>query len=131
VPDFGDLTAAQALGWGYKNTLAIIAQGNTNPATSAAALAQSFSGGGKLDWHLPSRTEMQYLCNWVISGGCFANTATLNVGVGASGFVAAQYWTSNEWTSGTALGPFFQQGGFQWGNYSKSTSALVRPIRAF
>jgi len=131
VPNIGDSSTATGIGWGYFNTLAIIAQGNTNPVTSAAALAQSFSGGGRADWYLPSKEEIQTLCNWVISGGCFANTATLNVGVGASGFVAAQYWTSNEWTSGTALGPFFQQGGFQWGNYSKSTSALVRPIRAF
>ena len=131
VPDFGDLTAAQALGWGYKNTLAIIAQGNTNPATSAAALAQSFSGGGKSDWHLPSRTEMQNLCNWVISGSCFGNASALNLGVGATGFVSAEYWTSNESTLSTAVYARYSQGGFQGQTANKSYSALVRPIRAF
>lgn len=131
VPNFGDSTTAQALGWGYINTLAIIAQGNTNPANSAAALAQSFSGGGKSDWYLPSRTEMQYLCNWVISGSCFANSSALNIGAGATGFVPAEYWTSNEWTSSTSMYARFSQGGFQGQTTNKSYSALVRPIRAF
>jgi hypothetical protein len=131
VPNFGESTTAKDVGWGYFNTLAIIAQGNTNPATSAAALAQSFSGGGKTDWHLPSFDEMQILCNWVISGSCFGNAAALNVGVGATGFVAAEYWTSNEWTASTAVYTRYSQGGFQGSTATKSGARLVRPIRAF
>jgi len=131
VPNFGESSTAQDIGWGYLNTLAIIAQGNTNPATSAAALAQSFSGGGKTDWHLPSYDEVQILCNWVISGSCFGNAAALNVGVGATGFVAAEYWTSNEWTANTAIYARFSQGGFQKHTSAKSGARLVRPIRAF
>jgi hypothetical protein len=131
VPNIGDMTTGIGVGWGYLNTLAIIAQGNSNPSTSAAALAQSYSGGGKSDWYLPSKTEIQYLCNWAINGSCFANAATLNTGSGATGFVGAQYWTSNEMSSSTALAPGFYQGGFQGLSLAKSGSALVRPIRAF
>jgi hypothetical protein len=131
VPNIGDITNGIGVGWGYLNTLAIIAQGNSNPATSAAALAQSYTGGGKSDWYLPSKTEIQYLCNWAISGTCYSQSSTLNVGVGATGFVSAQYWTSNEMSSSTALAPGFYQGGFQGLSLAKSGSALVRPIRAF
>jgi hypothetical protein len=131
VPNIGDITNGIGVGWGYFNTLAIIAQGNSSASTSAAALAQSYTGGGKSDWYLPSKTEIQYLCNWVIGGSCFSNSAALNVGAGATGFVSAQYWTSNEMSSSTALAPGFYQGGFQGLALAKSGSALVRPIRAF
>jgi hypothetical protein len=132
VPTISDSVTATAIGRGYNNTLAIIAQGNSNPATSAAALAQSYSGGGKTDWHLPSKDEMQQLCNWSINSACFPSGRTLNSGVGATGFVAAAYWTSSQLTATTASGPAFQQGGFQsTQSRSKSESALVRPIRAF
>jgi hypothetical protein len=132
VPTISDSVTATAIGRGYNNTLAIIAQGNSNPATSAAALARSYSGGGKTDWHLPSKDEMQQLCNWSINSACFPSGRTLNSGVGATGFVAAAYWTSSQLTATTASGPAFQQGGFQSTQArSKSESALVRPIRAF
>lgn len=132
VPTISDSVTATAIGRGYNNTLAIIAQGNSYPATSAAALAQSYTGGGKTDWHLPSKDEMQQLCNWSINSACFPSGRTLNSGVGATGFVAAAYWTSSQLTATTASGPAFQQGGFQSTQArSKSESALVRPIRAF
>jgi hypothetical protein len=133
VPTISDSVTATAIGRGYNNTLAIIAQGNSNPATSAAALAQSYSGGGKNDWHLPSKDEMQQLCNWSINSGCFPSGRTMNSGVGAAGFVDnGYYWTSSQLTATTASGPRFGQGGFQsTQSQLKSLSAFVRPIRAF
>lgn len=133
VPTISDSVTATAIGRGYNNTLAIIAQGNNNPATSAAALAQSYSGGGKNDWHLPSKDEMQQLCNWSINSACFPSGRTMNSGIGAAGFVDnGYYWTSSQLTATTASGPRFGQGGFQsTQSQLKSLSAFVRPIRAF
>lgn len=133
VPTMSDSVTATAIGRGYNNTLAIVAQGNSNPATSAAALARSYSGGGKNDWHLPSKLEMQELCNWSINSACFPSGRTMNSGVGAAGFVDnGFYWTSSQLTATAASGPRFGQGGFQsTQDRTKSELALVRPIRAF
>lgn len=51
----------QGLGYGALNTKAIIDQGNSNPLTSAAALAASYSpavnGNAVNDWFLPSEND--------------------------------------------------------------------------
>jgi hypothetical protein len=52
---------ATSIGSGYRNTRAIIDQGNSDPALSAAALAQSYRGGGLSDWYLPSKDELHQI----------------------------------------------------------------------
>ena len=47
------------LGTGDSNTAAIVAQGNSNPATCAAKYCDSLTSGGKSDWYLGSIGEMQ------------------------------------------------------------------------
>jgi hypothetical protein len=60
-----ETATATAIGWGYRNTRAIILQGNTDPATSAAALADSYTvtvrGIAIDDWYLPSRDELNQM----------------------------------------------------------------------
>lgn len=58
-----------ALGTGQQNTLDIIAQGNTNPATSAAAFADAFTYGGFSDWYLPSIDELKTLAKRIDANG--------------------------------------------------------------
>ena len=130
VPDFGDRTAAEAIGYGYRNTRLIISQGNSDPSTSAAALAQSFRGGGFADWFLPSRQELNTLCQWQTSNGCYGTPTIQNNVAGATGFVTGPYWSSSELSATDGRSRVNQQGGDQDGG-AKSTSALVRPIRAF
>jgi hypothetical protein len=111
---------ATAIGWGYRNTRAIILQGNTDSGTIAAALADSHSVtvGGVLvdDWYLPSNDELTALYNnGAIVGGLF------------QGF--DWYWSSSEASGGSALMQMMDR--FNAGGDDKSSSRLVRPIRAF
>lgn len=113
-------------GAGYANTLAIIAQGNTDTATSAAALARSCTSGGKSDWFLPSFYELTemlaalYFDNGDKSG--FNNGGTAN------------YWSSTQETS-TAYGPAAERAGmWLWlgdAGPLKSDLYSVRPVRMF
>ena len=126
------------IGLGFKNTLAIIAQnGSYDPNTNyfAAGAAQSFRGGTKDDWYLPTASELNQMCKWargvpepfdenVCSGGA------LNSGTQASGFKGDYYWSSSE--AGMLENVWFQN--FSNGgqlDYSKNNSYYVRPIRAF
>jgi hypothetical protein len=127
----GETATATGFGWGYRNTLAIISQGNTNAATSAAALAQSFSGGGKNDWFLPSKDELTRMCEWQ-AGACYGQPTSNNVGTGAAGFVAGIYYvSSSEASASNAWGLMMQQGGRSGANINKSVAYIVRPARAF
>lgn len=130
VPDFGDRTSAQNIGYGYRNTLLIINQGNSDSTSSAAALAQSFSGGGVSDWFLPSRNELNELCKWQTSSDCGQTITIHNSAAGATGFVRGPYWSSSEFSNTDAYSRENRQGGNQGGG-AKSSTALVRPIRAF
>jgi len=126
------------IGLGYKNTLAIVAQNGTyDPNTNyfAAGAAQSFRGGLKNDWYLPTASELNQMCKWargipvpfnetVCSGGA------LNSGTQARGFRGDFYWSSSE--AGMSENVWFQN--FSHGgqlDYTKNNSYYVRPIRAF
>jgi hypothetical protein len=130
VPDFGDRTNAQLIGYGYRNTQLIINQGNSDSTTSAAALAQSFTGGGFSDWFLPTRNELNELCKWQTASDCNQTTTNQNSAAGATGFVRGPYWSSSELSATEAYSRENRQGGNQAGGV-KSSTALVRPIRAF
>jgi hypothetical protein len=138
VPNFGDTITAQALGYGYRNTRAIILQGNTDTATSAAALADSHtvtvSGVVYDDWFLPSKDELNQMCKWVrgvawTSDATVCTGGTINTGSGAAGFGDGSYWSSSEDVANTAWVQYFNNGGQAPDN--KGFSDYVRPVRAF
>ena len=126
---------ASGIGLGYKNSVAIVTQGNDT--TTAAGAARAYAGGSKNDWYLPTAAELNLLCQWNhnvtqnVSTLCIASGATLNTGTGAtgSGLGGDSYWSSSETGSGNAwLQDFY--GGAQ-DSRGKSRDNVVRPIRAF
>ena len=108
-------TTSTAIGAGYANTSAMIAQ--INLAGRAATVARAFQGGGKTDWYLPSRDELNqmYLQKSVIFP------------------ISLSYWSSSEhWESGPATRAWAQNfGNGSRGQRVKSTPSSVRPVRAF
>jgi hypothetical protein len=84
--------------------------------SGAAYVASSYTGGGKSDWFLPSKNELNEL---------FLQRAVVG------GFVSDQYWSSSdEAGSGThARSQHFGTGGED--AWQKEGVYCVRPIRAF
>jgi hypothetical protein len=137
-----ETATATAIGWGYRNTRAIILQGNTNTATSAAALADSYTstgtGGTYDDWYLASKDELNQMCKWArgqawVSDATICNdSGTINsatFGASAAALLEADYHSSSErLAEGHWAQSFFD--GSQNGN-SKRDDNYVRPVRAF
>ncbi len=100
------------IGTGSANTAAIIAQSST--ADKAATAARAYTGGGKTDWFLPSKDELNALY-------------TQRTVVG--GFAADEYWSSSQYGAGNAWLQDFGNGG--QGDDGKFSTYRVRPVRAF
>jgi hypothetical protein len=114
-----ETATATGIGWGYRNTRAIILQGNTDTATSAAALADSHtvtvSGVVYDDWYLPSKDELYEL---------YIRRETVG------GFSTNRYWSSTETPDGSGARVRFFASDF-WLDATKNTPYYVRPVRAF
>ena len=137
-----ETATATAIGWGYRNTRAIILQGNTDTATSAAALADSYTAtvtGGAVydDWFLPSKDELNQMCkwqrglDWISDATVCGNSGDINSGMGAAGFQpdGDGYWSSTEAADDFAAFQYFGAGNQDVTR--KYSSLYVRPIRAF
>ena len=127
VPDSWD---TGGIGSGYRNTLAIINQGNSDPSKSAAAFARSYtvviSGETFNDWYLPSTNEAYQLM--------VTRETVMPTKPGEWINPNGGYWTSTEYDANEA----FRVGGsaFDFVKYYKywegtSSQFWVRPIRAF
>ena len=113
-----------AIGTGSANTDAIINVQGPTETSYAAGLARAYTGGGHIDWFLPSKDELNkmYLNKNIIN-----TTAAANSG---SDFSANNYWSSTEYDSNTAWVQYFGNGG--QGYYDKlNTYVNVRAVRAF
>lgn len=133
-----DTATATGIGWGYRNTRAIVAQGNSNRSYSVSPIADSYtvtvSGVVYDDWYLPSKDELNQMCKWQrgvawTSDATVCTGGTLNSGPGASGFVATDYWSSSEYVSTMAFAQVFGDG-TQRSSY-KFNYLSIRPIRSF
>jgi len=103
-------TTAVEIGRGYQNTLAIAAR----HAVSAAAYCRSYRGGGKTDWFLPSKNELNQL---------YISRTTIG------GFYNEVYWSSTEGNADYASSRDFLTGVANINN--KINKNHVRPIRSF
>jgi hypothetical protein len=122
---------ASGIGLGYKNSLAIVAQGNDT--TTAAGAARAYSGGSQSDWYLPTTAELNVLCQWARNVPQSVTTpctgGALNTGAGAGGGFSIAYWSSSEVDAVTAWNQHFGIGSQNY--YGKYGAVYVRPVRAF
>ena len=132
-----ETATATAIGWGYRNTLAMVLQDAT--ANKAGTISRAYRGPNNLsDWYLPSYDELNQMCKWAkgVDWGSDATVCaggTINTGAGAAGFGNYDYWSSSD--RGTGYGDYAR---YQWfptgfqGQTAKSITTLyVRPVRAF
>jgi len=104
-----------AIGSGYQNSKAIVAQSGNVTETSAAVATGTYRGPNDLpNWFLPSQDELTQLWNNRVTVGGFQN---------------GDYWSSSESAPASAEG---RVNGPGWsGTFSKAASLYFRPIRAF
>ena len=104
------VTTATAIGAGFNNTQKMLL-GCTFGAANAAA---SYNGGGKSDWFLPSKDELNqlYLVKTTVGG------------------FGTQYWSSSEVDASIAWQQSIETGN-QFNDSSKANLRYVRPVRAF
>jgi hypothetical protein len=137
VPAPGALQTA--IGTGFQNSDAIVAQTGNVAASSAAVVARAYIGTGLTDWYLPSSDELNQMCKWVRGQAWTSdatvcnNTGALNSGLGAAGFAIGSYYSSSEWADFPSwhfvLSRSFNNGGEGAG--AKSGINYIRPVRAF
>jgi len=120
----------KAVGSGLANTNAIAATGSGATAGRAATVTRAFRGGGKSDWFLPSRDELNELCKYARQQTT-GNTATQCDSTNSlrTGFTSGNYWSSTETGAATAIYQNFATG--SRGNRDKAERDSVRPVRAF
>jgi hypothetical protein len=137
VPDPGAIQTA--IGTGYQNSNAIVAQTGNVAASSAAVSARAYQGNSLTDWYLPSKDELNQMCKWqrgvawtsdatVCTGGSL-NSATN--GASSAEFVAGIYWSSSEYNVQYGRTQVFDDTGVQRFDAAKSIANYVRPVRAF
>jgi hypothetical protein len=134
-----ETATATAIGWGYRNTLAIVLQNAT--ANKAGTLSRAYRGPNNLsDWYLPSFDELNQMCKWAngvswTSDATVCAGGTINSGAGAAGFGPYDYWSSSDRGDGYvdyARYQWFPTGIQDWTAKSMAGQNLyVRPIRAF
>ena len=101
-----------AIGAGRANTVRILAVDANSPAARAC---RDYRGGGKTDWFLPSKDELNQLY--------FQRTVL-------GSFLDNTYWSSSEDGSGHAWGHSFSSAR-QFGGNKNDLSIRVLPVRAF
>ena len=121
------------VGTGYQNSLDIVAQAGNIAASSAAVASRAYAGGGKTDWFLGSRDEMNELCKYARKTGQASGSATVCAGgesPSARGFSLDYYWSSTEVAASSA---WFQDLilASASASASKNFATSVRPVRAF
>ena len=106
-----------AIGTGFANTNTIISAQGELSTSYAAGLARAYNGGGKTDWYLPSKDELNQLyLNKNAIGGFASDTKP--------------YWTSSETGIGSAWAQIFNTG-LTSSVLKSGSSKYVRAIRSF
>ena len=102
--------AGTRIGAGAGNTTALLAA----CSSGAAITARAYKGGGKSNWYLPAKDELNAMYK-----------ARRMIG----GLSADSYWSSTDVDAGGASTQYFPNG--NQGNGNKASALYVRPIRAF
>jgi alpha-tubulin suppressor-like RCC1 family protein len=121
-----------AIGDGFQNTAAIVAQSGNLAASSAAAYAVSYTNNNTSDWYVSSKDELNELCKYARNTGQQAGSSVVCSGgsaPSARGFAADWHWSSSQSGTNGALDQNFADG--NQGGDGKDWTGVVRPIRAF
>ena len=131
-------TASQAVGMGSANTAAIKARmtaGSVASSAYAAGMASAYTGGGLTDWFLPSKDELNAMCNysrtWTGTPSTLACTGLQNstFSSGTYGFASDYYWSSSQFDANYAWPQALTDGRQRYD--TKNSTLRVRPVRAF
>jgi hypothetical protein len=125
--------SATEIGTGMANTTTAAA----TCTSGAIQVAADYVNNGKTDWHLPSMVELYKLCKYAFqqstgdkSEFCLGeDSGPLRTGSLRTGFSADYYWSSSEFSAGTAWYHNFLSGSPS--DHLKSATLRVRPVRAF
>ncbi|CAB4757083.1 unannotated protein [freshwater metagenome] len=132
-----DQKANWQIGKGFYNTSVMKVAGATS-AAQAKVLAYA-GGSAPGQWFIPSMNELNELCKYA-SGQTtgdpkVACDSSGNLKTGTAndlgGFIAWTYYSSSESGATFAWLQSFPNGGHYTGNYGKTESYYVRPVRAF
>jgi hypothetical protein len=126
------------VGLGYKDSVAIVTNGRSMDANTAAFSARAYSGGSKSDWYLGSPVELNLLCQWArgvpsnITTGCSGGTLnSATYGASTAGINGSAYWSSTQDNGFPPYAVRLNFGDGSQGTALKNTILRVRPIRAF
>jgi hypothetical protein len=131
-------TASLPVGRGAANTDVIIARMNdgivTEPAGYAAGSARLYTNNGLTDWFLPSRDELNAMCNYSRNPttpptGTCTGTQDGAFEAGAFGFNNGYYWSSSQFDAIEGWVQAFFTGAQD--DFLKYSFYSVRPVRAF
>ena len=121
------------IGYGATNTARIeTLAGNSCPGAFDSTLATCYSGGGKSDWFIPSKNELNELCKYE-RGQSSVSEATVCSSSGslATGFTTSDYYaSSSEDGAGYGWCQLFSTGNQAGGNKYQAIF-YIRAIRAF
>jgi hypothetical protein len=112
-----------AIGTGMANTLAMVAQNST--ANRAGTRTRAYSGGGKSDWFLPSKDELNQL--W-IRRSYVPGIDPIPQGLSAYRVSSSE---SPIYPTDNIIATFWPNGNQNSGGEGKNLNLVVRPIRAF
>ena len=131
------VTTSTAVGTGSANTTAMLTSASSFVACTSSApnAVRAYAGGGLTDWFLPSKDELNAMCNysrtWTGTPSTGACTGAQNgaFAAGTYGFASVYYWSSSQSDANYALAQLFANG--SQSNFSKNGPLRVRPVRAF
>ena len=135
--DSNSVTTGTAVGTGSANTTAMLTSASPFVACTSSApnAVRTYAGGGFTDWFLPSRDELNAMCNYSRTWTGTPSTDTCSgaqngaFSTGAYGFASGSYWSSSQTFAGGAWGWSLNTGNPDMG--FKFSTLRVRPVRAF
>jgi len=124
------------VGTGSANTTAMLISASPFVACTSSApnAVRAYSGGGLTDWFLPSKDELNAMCNYSRNPGTVPTGACTGVqdgtfAAGTYGFVSDLYWSSSQFTAIDAWYQVLDNATVSFD--AKGYPLGVRPVRAF